>query len=299
MDPFEVANPILDKHPDAIAHIADGVSMWDDNSFPEVAALRKDCKQYILIVKHHTQSTEAGVQDISICSSCGRNEVEASALSAIRSQDNRKINAEMMAAFQYRVKRSNQHMGPGVGSERELRSKQSRRRRFRGQIKAKPRIHKTKRRAAALISHGQNTTPTEEDRKIVRSEMKIQSEGSSRVPNSAKKMRLEQSSERRQQAVDRVAMRTMKGLSVPLSENLDTAFATIPAKINGRMKLKSMKRTKFLSLTKDELGIREISFNESEKGIGVLVQLLIAWNIENDTADPENLLLLTAAPPEM
>jgi hypothetical protein len=207
----------------------------------------------------------------------------------------------MMAAFQYRVKQeSNQHMGPGVGSERELRSKQSRRRRFRGQIIAKPWIHKTKRRAAALIFHGQNTTPTEEDQKIVRSEMKIQSEGSSRVPNSAKKMRLEQSSERRQQAaVDRVAIRTMKGLSVPLSENLDTAFATIPAKINGRMKLKSMKRTKFLSLAKDELWRREISFNENEKGIGVLVQLLIAWNIENDTADPENLLLLTEAPPEM
>jgi hypothetical protein len=97
--------------------------MWDDNSFLEVAALWKDCKQYILIVKRHTQSTEAGVQDISICSSCGRNEVESSVLSAItRSQDNHKINAEMMAAFQFWVKQSNQHMGPGVGSEQELRT---------------------------------------------------------------------------------------------------------------------------------------------------------------------------------
>eukprot|EP00978_Attheya_sp_CCMP212_P045925 scaffold365905_cov31-Attheya_sp.AAC.1 len=112
-------------------------------------------------------------------------------------------------------------------------------------------------------------------------------------------MRLEQSTERRQQARNRIMTRTMKGLSVPLSENLDTAFATIPAKINGRMKLKSMKRTKFLSLVKDELRKREISFDESEKRIGVLVDLLIAWNMENDTADPENLLLLTAAPPEI
>jgi hypothetical protein len=28
-----------DKHPDVIAHIADGALMWDDNSFLEVAAL--------------------------------------------------------------------------------------------------------------------------------------------------------------------------------------------------------------------------------------------------------------------
>eukprot|EP00978_Attheya_sp_CCMP212_P017888 scaffold48234_cov60-Attheya_sp.AAC.2 len=100
----ELVDPIFCKHVDAIEHIADGISMRDDNSFPDVAALQKDCKQYMLIIKHHPQSTKAGVQDISICFSCGRNKVEASALSTIRSQDNRKMNAEMMAAFQNQTK---------------------------------------------------------------------------------------------------------------------------------------------------------------------------------------------------
>eukprot|EP00957_Ditylum_brightwellii_P206908 15350518-Ditylum_brightwellii.AAC.2 len=45
--------------------------------------------------------------------------------------------------------------------------------------------------------------------------------------------------------------------------------------------------------------VEGVSFNKNEKKMGVLVTLLIAWNTENDTADPENLLLLTAAPPEL
>ena len=36
--------------------------------------IQKDCEYFILPLKHHTQSTESGVQDIVTCSSTGRSE---------------------------------------------------------------------------------------------------------------------------------------------------------------------------------------------------------------------------------
>ena len=54
----------LDKHRENIKDkIAEGMYIWNDPN-QDVSALRHDVKLYMVIIKHHTQSTKSGIQDM-------------------------------------------------------------------------------------------------------------------------------------------------------------------------------------------------------------------------------------------
>ena len=62
---------VLDKHHKTIGeNIEEGMYIWNDPN-QDVSALCHDVKSYMVIIKHHNKSTEAGVQDIALCSAGG------------------------------------------------------------------------------------------------------------------------------------------------------------------------------------------------------------------------------------
>ena len=65
---------VLDKHRETIEDkIAEGMDIWN-NPEQDVSALRHYVKLYIVLIKHHTQSTEDGVQDIDLCYAGGQSD---------------------------------------------------------------------------------------------------------------------------------------------------------------------------------------------------------------------------------
>ena len=116
---------LKDDHYDALTSIADGTYLWDDTDDGQeqsniISKFADFCRTHLFIVPHHSQSTEAGVQETSICGSNQKGETDGSNLVVIRSFDCSIINQRTAIAHETKIKKSNQHMGKGVGSERQL-----------------------------------------------------------------------------------------------------------------------------------------------------------------------------------
>ena len=107
----------LDKHRKTVKDkIAEGMEIWDD-PVQDVAALRRNVKSYNVIIKNHTQYTEARFQAIALCSASGRIKGESSEISDIRSVHLSPLHARLATAFkEKRKKGGNQHQGPGINS---------------------------------------------------------------------------------------------------------------------------------------------------------------------------------------
>mmetsp|Transcript_26611 Transcript_26611/g.39421 ORF Transcript_26611/g.39421 Transcript_26611/m.39421 type:complete len:305 (+) Transcript_26611:380-1294(+) len=106
-------NPFLNSHRAAIVKIADGISLWNHSRIDNQVVMSRfqlECKERIFTMKHHTQSTEAGVQDISMCSKNQRTEYDASALSMVRSDHVQAVKKEIATERQNHRERGNQHI---------------------------------------------------------------------------------------------------------------------------------------------------------------------------------------------
>ena len=89
----------LDKHRKTIEDkIAEGMYIWND-PVQDVAALHCNVKYYIVIINHHTQYTEVGVQDIAFCSACGWIKGDPLAISTISSMRLYPFHARFLTAY--------------------------------------------------------------------------------------------------------------------------------------------------------------------------------------------------------
>ena len=109
----------LDKDCETIEYkIAEGMDIWNDPN-QDVSALCYDVKLYTVIIKHHTQSTKSGVQDIALCSAGGRSKGDSSEISTICSMHLPPLHARLETSYREKKKRSgNQNQGPGIDGER-------------------------------------------------------------------------------------------------------------------------------------------------------------------------------------
>ena len=109
----------LDKDCETIEYkIAEGMDIWN---YPnqDVSALCYDVKLYTVIIKHHTQSTKSGVQDIALYYAGGRSEGDSSEISTIFSMRLPPLHARLATAYKEKKKRSgNQNQGLGIDGER-------------------------------------------------------------------------------------------------------------------------------------------------------------------------------------
>ena len=277
-DPTSLDDPILNRNAAGIEYIADGNSMWDDAASDAAKKLRLDCCQYFFIHKHQTQSTEAGVQDISICSSTGRAEDDASALSSVRSMDVAPVNRNFLESSTKRKKSGNQHMGSGVGDERELRSKGSKRRKSNNQT-SKPHLQSTKDRTIMLVDRAIEVVPSEDQVKRAKGTIKLKVEGNI---DTASSMRSNQLMQWQNEREAKVAQRIAKNLPVPDISKIEPAEAYVPDKLKGSMDLKKMKKTKYYLKVKQEL--KERGYTDAQvdtlPNVTAAVNLLTEWAMQ-------------------
>jgi hypothetical protein len=251
---------IIEKHYDTIYDfVAQGIDIWSDAGrlIDAVNSLLKDICSYQVIIKHHTQSTEQGVQDIDLCTSTGRGEADASALSTYRSLHLAPVNAELIEACETRKKRANQHMGAGVTvEERGIRSAYSRRRASNGIPNAKPRADtSSKDKSRALISSAAAATPSTENIEKVRKIRKRKTTDA--IDNSAKTARLKQNQKRKVDAEIKAANQEFKRPnSTASAENIRTATAKPPPHYTNDFKIKSVSRKDMVPLAFKELEAR-------------------------------------------
>ena len=89
---------VLDKHRKTIEEkIAEGIDIWNDPD-QDVSALCHDLKSYLVMIKHHIQSTKARFQDISLFSSVGRNEGDSLEILEISSMSLSPLRARLATA---------------------------------------------------------------------------------------------------------------------------------------------------------------------------------------------------------
>ena len=81
--------------------------------------LQKYCEEFILPFKHHTQSTEASVQDIATLLVTGRSEEGDSTLVSLNSIDIASINHDIFKQVEGRKRKGNSNMTSGVINKRQ------------------------------------------------------------------------------------------------------------------------------------------------------------------------------------
>ena len=121
---------ILEKHKAALQELASGNCLWADDASEDMQMLQLDCNRVILNGRHHNQSTEAAVNEISQAAQNQKNEDVASAIVAGRSRDIYLVSVEVKRHLENTDLAGNQHMsgGTNVSGMRELKSEESRRR---------------------------------------------------------------------------------------------------------------------------------------------------------------------------
>ena len=62
-----------------------GLDDAENDEDADIVKLRNKCLAFVVALKHHGQTTEAGVKDIGTCTDTRRNEIQASSLSSFRS----------------------------------------------------------------------------------------------------------------------------------------------------------------------------------------------------------------------
>mmetsp|Transcript_35038 Transcript_35038/g.76818 ORF Transcript_35038/g.76818 Transcript_35038/m.76818 type:complete len:471 (+) Transcript_35038:423-1835(+) len=248
---------ILNKFRDTIQDkIALGLNIWADTD-EDIADLRHYIKSYMAILKHHTQSTEAGVQDIALCSAGGRSERDASALSSFRSVHLSPVNAEIANSYRSKKKQGNQHMGPGVSNdEREVKSARSRIRHAEGRANERGRYDiPSKEKSKAIIAAALKSTPTIAADKAVRAVMEKRKREDG-VSHTAKRARQDQTQERRDEAELAIMKQANTKVPIALAETIAAAKPIPPPKYTNRRTIKSLSRTGMVSLTLQELEAR-------------------------------------------
>ena len=115
-------DPILERNMDALQQIAGGSYLYDIDASDAMKKFLNDVKHYWYIQAHITQSTERGVQDMSICVANRKGERDATALVMLRSANLGPVFAKLRESQTTKRKKANQHMSAGVNGERELRS---------------------------------------------------------------------------------------------------------------------------------------------------------------------------------
>ena len=102
-----------------MVRLSKGNSIWSLVVNGGLVQPQKYCEDFIFPLKNHMQITEAGVQNIEICSATGRLEEDASTLVSMRSIDIPPINRDILKEFKGRKRKGNNHMVSGVGNKRQ------------------------------------------------------------------------------------------------------------------------------------------------------------------------------------
>lgn len=249
---------IISRHEAVIEEkVAAGVDLWgSDVDDDDVLALRKDVKSHQVIIKHHTQSTEAGVQEIALCSSSGRDESSASALSAYRSFFLSPVNAALAEAYHERDKKGNQHLGKGKGNEREVKSQRAMRKRLQDNSKSRGRYDVTsKSHLKTILEKAIESSPTEDESKVIRKQInKRNAQGD--AANAAKKLRLDQEASRRQEDETKLINRSNNRAQIPDASNISTAKAKPPPQFTKDLSIGSIRKKDQIKLVLKELEAR-------------------------------------------
>ena len=105
---------LLKGHKEALHKIAIGSStIWQSHADTDqdMNMLKVKCQKFILPLKHHQQSGEASVMDMSICAKTRRDEVSASSLTSFRSMVISTINNEIRKKNVNDIRKPNHHRG--------------------------------------------------------------------------------------------------------------------------------------------------------------------------------------------
>ena len=105
---------ILEKHKAALQELASGKCLWADDASEDMQMLQLDCNRVILNGRHHNQSTEAAVNEISQAAQNQKNEDVASAIVAGRSRDIYLVSVEVKRHLENTDLAGNQHMSGGT-----------------------------------------------------------------------------------------------------------------------------------------------------------------------------------------
>ena len=160
---------ILDRNLSAVREIASGSSLYNGQGL-SIAELLLDVKLYYLSIATVTQMCERTVQETALCSASRKGESDISSLVIFRSTDLLPVMAEFRHSMKIKSKRGNQHMGPGLNGEREIRSARARNnadRRERTGQKIRERARPTKNKIKAHITHAILTCPTQAEMKHI------------------------------------------------------------------------------------------------------------------------------------
>ena len=173
------------------------MDIWNDPD-QDISAIRRDLKSYMVIIKHHAQSNEAGVQDIDLCSAGGWSEGDSSVILMIRSMHLSPLHTRLETAYKAKKKWSgNQNQGRGVDGEIVVKSGRAK---IRQAQEETPRFRydtPPKDKSKLVIYSTLHTTPTTEaNRSVVAVIKKMKIEGD--AAPTAKKVRLKQAGDRRE-----------------------------------------------------------------------------------------------------
>ena len=105
--------------------LSKGSSIWNSDVNEDLVQLLKYCEEFIFLLKNHTESTEAGVQEIVTCLATGILEEDASTLVSLRSIDITPIKYEMLKQVEGINRKGNRHMTSVLRDNRQRLSIQS------------------------------------------------------------------------------------------------------------------------------------------------------------------------------
>ena len=267
-----------DKFKAAIEKVADGSHLWDQTINDEdISNLRSFARNQIFIIPHHTQSTEAGVQETSICGANQKGETDASNLVVVRSFDCAIVNQRTADQHQQKRKRGNQHVSSGVGSERQMKSPNSianfehrQSKKTKGRTRApvgKYKMEETIKRAFELQFSNDEVM---EVRKILKDKRKILTDedygNSDFEPTSGKALRLFQQRKKVSIAVDKWRTRKDKGdTNLKRAENVKGFEAmTLPLTYSNKFKISSFRLNSQKKYLIRELEVRGVATNGIE-----------------------------------
>ena len=111
-------------------------------------------------MNHHTQITEAGVQEIATCSATGVSEEDASTIVSLCSIEITSINRDILKQVEGSNRNGNMHMTSGVGNNRQPISSKSHQQETSGSEKYASRVHPTSDKGNLLISCSSKNIPT-------------------------------------------------------------------------------------------------------------------------------------------
>ena len=246
----------------AIRLIANGANLYTDEREP-IKSFLQDVKRFIFPLKHNTQSTESGVQDISICCANQKSEDDSGALTLLRSADNGRLNQKMREAHKGKVKQGNQHTSKGKTGERQLRSARSMKNedaRVLSEAEVRYHSHVTKERMMTHIIDVKINAATEAQWKRAKEVQKRKSAPLGR--NAAKKMRVNQKEEQCQQ---RVAKRLASNRSnFKNASSLEKVAMDTPIRFEDMIEIKKFRKKSTRPYLERELIIRGVESQNLE-----------------------------------